>query len=82
MCYRSFIDYLIESVGNSLKLQIAGNKMYTISSKISKLKTIRSGYKADLTKHFDQICVWYRWKGYLPGSMENECWVVASGRIG
>ena len=27
--------------------------------------------KGDLTKKFDQVRVWYRWKGYLSGSMEN-----------
>ena len=38
--------------------------------------------KGDLTKKFDQVRFWYRWKGYLSGSMENECWGVASGGIG
>ena len=42
----------------------------------------RAGDKGDLTKKFDQVCVWYRWKGYLSGSMENGCWGVASGGIG
>ena len=41
----------------------------------------RAGDKGDLTKKFDQVCVWYRWKGYLSGSMENGCWGVASGGI-
>ena len=38
--------------------------------------------KGDLTKKFDQVRVWYRWKGHLSGSMENRCWGVASGGIG
>ena len=38
--------------------------------------------KGDLTKKFDQVRVWYRWKGYLSCSMENGCWGVASGGIG
>ena len=42
----------------------------------------RAGDKGDLTKKFDQDCVWYRWKGYLSGSMENGCWGVPSGGIG
>ena len=42
----------------------------------------RAGDKGDLTKKFDQVHVWYRWKGYLSGSMENGCWGVASGGIG
>ena len=42
----------------------------------------RAGDKGDLSKKFDQVCVWYRWKGYLSGSMENGCWGVASGGIG
>ena len=42
----------------------------------------RAGDKGDLTKKFDQVCVWYRWKGYLSGSMENGCWGVPSGGIG
>ena len=24
-----------------------------------------SKYRCDLTKNFDQVCVWYHWKGYL-----------------
>ena len=40
------------------------------------------GDKVDLTKKFDQVRVWYRWKGYLSWSMENGCWGVASGGIG
>ena len=24
-------------------------------------------YKGNLTKTFDQVCVWYHWKGYLSG---------------
>ena len=27
----------------------------------------RAGDKGDLTKNVDQVCVWYRWKGYLSG---------------
>ena len=42
----------------------------------------RAGDKGDLTKKFDQVRVWYRWKGYLSGSMENGCWGAASGGIG
>ena len=38
--------------------------------------------KGDLTKKFDQVRVWYGWKGCLSGSMENGCWGVASGGIG
>ena len=38
--------------------------------------------KGDLTKKFDQVRVWYRWKGHLSGSMENGCWGVGSGGIG
>ena len=41
-----------------------------------------SGDKGDLTKKFDQVHVWYRWKGYLSGSVENGCWGVTSGGIG
>ena len=41
-----------------------------------------SGDKGDLTKKFDQVRVWYRWKGYLSGSVENGCWGVTSGGIG
>ena len=44
--------------------------------------THRAGDKGGLTKKFDQVRVWYRWKGYLSGSMENGCWGVASGGIG
>ena len=40
------------------------------------------GDKGDLTKKFDQVRVWCRWKGYLSGSMENGCWGVASGGMG
>ena len=42
----------------------------------------RAGDKGDLTKMSDQVRVWYRWKGYPSGSMENGCWGVASGGIG
>ena len=42
----------------------------------------RAGDKGDLTKKFDQACVWYRWKGYLSGNLENRCWGVPSGGIG
>ena len=45
-------------------------------------KGIRAGDKSDLTKKLDQVRVWYRWKGYLSGGMENGCWGVASGGIG
>ena len=44
--------------------------------------TNRAGDKGDLTKKFDQVRVWYCWKGYLSGRMENGCWGVASGGIG
>ena len=44
--------------------------------------SFRAGDKGDLTKKFDQVRVWYRWKGYLSGSMENGCWGVTSGGIG
>ena len=26
----------------------------------------------DLTKNFDQVCVWYHWKGYLSGLWESD----------
>ena len=29
--------------------------------------------KIDLTKNFDQVCVWYDWIGYIPESMDNGC---------
>ena len=29
-------------------------------------------YKGDLTENFDQICVWYHWKGYLSGPWESD----------
>ena len=49
-------------------------------------QTVRIHYsprdKGDLTKKFDQVRVWYRWKGYLSRSMKNGCWGVASGGIG
>ena len=28
--------------------------------------------KGDLTKNFDQVCVWYHWKGYLSGPWESD----------
>ena len=31
-----------------------------------------SKYKCDLTKKFDQVCVWYHWKGYLSGQWESH----------
>ena len=37
--------------------------------------------KGDLTKNFDQVCVWDDWIGYIPESMNNGCWRVASGDI-
>ena len=51
------------------------------------INNARCGYysardKGDLTKKFDQVCVWYRWKSYLSDSMKNGCWGVASGGIG
>ena len=43
-----------------------------------------SKYKGDLTKNFDQVCVWYHWKGYLSGPWEsdNGNLDVGSGGIG
>ena len=38
--------------------------------------------KGDLTKNFDQVCVWYDWIGHIPESMVNGCWRVSSGEIG
>ena len=29
-------------------------------------------YKGDLTKTFDQVCVWYHWKCYLSGTWESD----------
>ena len=49
---------------------------------LKQYEELRAGDKGDLTKKFDQVCVWYRWKGYLSGSMKNGCWGVASGGIG
>ena len=37
--------------------------------------------KGDLTKNFDQVCVWDDWIGYIPESMDNGCWRVGSGDI-
>ena len=37
--------------------------------------------KGDLAKNFDLVCVWDDWIGYIPESMENGCWGVASGGI-
>ena len=31
-----------------------------------------SKYKGDLTKNFDQVCVWYHWKGYLAGPLKSD----------
>ena len=31
-----------------------------------------SKHKVDLTKNFDQVCVWYHWKGYLSGPLESD----------
>ena len=32
-----------------------------------------SKYKGDLTKKFDQVCVWYHWQGYLSaGPWESD----------
>ena len=31
-----------------------------------------SKYKGDLTKDFDQIFVWYHWRGYLCGPWESD----------
>ena len=44
--------------------------------------------KSDSTEHFEQVCVWYDWIGYMynyrgpPESMDNGCWRVGSGEIG
>ena len=38
--------------------------------------------KGDLTNKFGQVRVWYRWKGYLSGSMKNGCWGVTKGGTG
>ena len=40
-----------------------------------------SKYKGDLTKNFDQVCVWYHLKGYLSGPWEsdNGHWDAGSG---
>ena len=37
----------------------------------SSLKVI-SKYKDDLAVNFDQVCVWYHWKGYLSGPWESD----------
>ena len=31
-----------------------------------------SKYKGDLTKNFDQVCVWYHWKASLSGPWESD----------
>ena len=31
-----------------------------------------SKYKGDLTKNFDQVCVWHHWKGYPSGPWESD----------
>ena len=31
-----------------------------------------SKYKGDLTKNFDQVYVWYHWKGSLSGPWESD----------
>ena len=36
-----------------------------------------SKYKGDLPKHFDKVCVWYHWKGYLSGSMTMDIGMLA-----
>ena len=43
-----------------------------------------SKYKGDLTKNFDQVCVWHHWNGYLSGPWEsdNGHWDAGSGGIG
>ena len=44
-------------------------------------KVISQGHvtkKGDLTKNFDQVCVWDDWIGYIPKSMDNGCWRVDS----
>ena len=43
-----------------------------------------SKYHGDLTKNFEQVCVWYHWKGYLSGPWEsdNGHWDAGSGGIG
>ena len=38
------------------------------------IKVIIQGHvtkRGDLTKIFDQVCVWYDWIGYTPESMDN-----------
>ena len=36
----------------------------------------------NLAWNFDQVCVWYHWKGYLSGNLTNGYWDAGSGRIG
>ena len=62
--------------------KITFNKHFARKYKRRAYILFRAGDKGDLSKKFDQVCVWYRWKGYLSGSMENGCWGVASGGIG
>ena len=31
-----------------------------------------SKYKGDLNENFDQVCVWYHWKGYLSDPWESD----------
>ena len=42
-----------------------------------------SKFKGDLNKNFDQVCVWYHWKGYLYGPWEsdNGHWDAGNGGI-
>ena len=46
-------------------------KKVTRGQSMSSSKVI-SKYKGDLTKNFDQVCVWYHWKGYLSGSWVSD----------
>ena len=37
--------------------------------------------KCDSAKNIDKLCVLYYWKGYLSGTVVNNCWGVGRGGI-
>ena len=58
--------YLSANMANEIVVEKVTRGHLNSSSKVI------SKYKGDLTKNFDQVCVWYHWKGYLSGPWEAD----------
>ena len=76
----SLESYLSESMENGCWGVPSGGIGHQRSFKVTTQGHLKK--KWNLAKNFDKLCVSYYWKGYLSGTIENECWGEGCGGIG